>query len=183
MAVFLPADFAPALRPAFVEILQAFYALEYRNALERCGAFYMQLTAAKHQLGAHHDCTVTSFCVIRTLLHSQMGYYTFPDDLPEAEPPHLRPVQGDGLNLSIENVAFRLSSACFTPDNSIKATCASLGWTTQQHDTMIRENVEFFARYVTHRAPHLGARRGISDVEVGTRGTCLHETRATHKRS
>lgn len=165
-AVFLPANFAPSLHSAFVEILDAFYALEYRYALGRCAAFYTKLTAAKNDLGIHYNCTVTSFCAIRSLLHGMMGYYTFPDDLPDPIPPHLQPIEGDGLQLAPEYVAFRLASAFFSEPDSKEAICASLGWTFPQLDAVLRDNVKFFVRYALHYAPTIATRRNINDIEV-----------------
>jgi hypothetical protein len=60
----------------------------------------------KHALGIHYNCTVISSCTVRSLLHSMMGYYTFLDDLPDPIPPHLQPIQGDGLQLAPELLPF-----------------------------------------------------------------------------
>lgn len=76
--VFFSANFAESLRPAFVDIPTAFYTFEYRLAVERCGIFFGQLTAAKHHLGAQYDCTVASYCFIRVLLHKRMGFLHLP---------------------------------------------------------------------------------------------------------
>ena len=165
-AVFLPANFAPSLHSAFVEILDAFYALEYRYALVRCAAFDTKLTAAKHDLRIYYNCIVMLFCAIRSLLHSMMGYYTIPDDLPDSIPPHLQSIQGDGLQLAPEYVVFRLASAFFSDVESKEAISASLGWTFAQVDAILRDSVHFFARYVLHYAPTIATRRNINDIKV-----------------
>ena len=164
--IFFPPDFADNLRPAFADILQSFYLLDNRKALDACAAFFTQLTAAKHQLGPKYDCTVASFCAIRTLLHVQMGYYTFPGDLPEPVPPYLQPIPPPGVYVSPERVTFRLASILFEHFKGGDASQAALGYTPQQHHFTLQSNALFFAHYAESRLPLLCNPQPLNDVDL-----------------
>jgi hypothetical protein len=165
-SIYFSPNFAPALQPAFVAILEAFTTLEYRKALNACHDFYGELIRLKHQLGEQYQCTVTSFCAVRTLLHYEMGFYTFPEDLPSPEPPHLQPLPDLAAPVPSEVVAFRLISALFECPSSGAFAWQALGWTPDRYDAMLRSNAEFFGNYALQHVSGLRGKRGIPDVEV-----------------
>jgi hypothetical protein len=164
--VVLPERFASALLPAFVLILEAFYALEYRQALEKCRDFMNQLTALKHELGVSYDTTVRCYSILRIMIHMEMGFYLYPTDLPYPDPPHLDPVPDPQSPVSDAYILHRLLSASFDTTERAAAQLDEHGWTCEKSNAMVKNNISFFKQVLPRFKPKPQASEPLPELHV-----------------
>ncbi|KAM5353690.1 hypothetical protein ACJ41O_000340 [Fusarium nematophilum] len=162
----LPQHFSPALRPAFVSILEAFYALEYRQALEKCGDFMNQLITVRHELGANYDTTVRCYSILRLMIHVEMGFYLYPTDLPYPDPPHLDAVPDPKSPVSDAYVVHRLLSASFDTTQRAAAGLEEHGWTYDKSNAMVKNNISFFKQALPRFKPKPADSGPVPDLHI-----------------
>ncbi|KAH7146640.1 hypothetical protein B0J13DRAFT_316614 [Dactylonectria estremocensis] len=167
--VFLPQLFSPALLPAFVAILQSFYALDFCQALEKCKAFVDQLNAIQHQLGPGYDTTVRCYSIVRLMIHIEMGFYRYPTDLPFPNPPHLESVPDPRLPVSDAYVVHRLLSACFDNTERAASELGEHGWDYDKSNSMVKKNLGFFKHVLPRITPKRDDFGPVPDLHVSLR--------------
>jgi hypothetical protein len=123
-----------------------------------------------HGLGLfppQRDCTVAFFCANRTLLHFQMGYYTF--RLTPRPNPSVSPVDTLGWSLPRpEIMAVRLDCSLFEHFRSTDASCAALAYTPQQHHAFMQTSVLCFTHYAEAPPPLLRGTQPLNEIELLT---------------